>query len=233
VRQGDPCGPLLFALTLQDTLQQTDAAHPNKGVVTVADDTFLHGPTEAVAAACADLVAASMATGLAVQTRKCTVFSPPEARNQQVRTPAEHAASLMDLPAACIFEAGLVATGCPWARRTSCADTSGRPPLHTLPWLQSYWTHQYQPRASSCCCGVPAAETAAQCPRAGWLTLSSAEPSCGAFTKHCWMPCSRSWGLLHGSRCWWGGSRRNRGHGHALRVAEQQVSLPMRLGGLV
>ena len=79
VRQGDPCGPLLFALTLQATLEHVQDAHPEVGVIAFADDTFLQGPAPAAAAAFRHLCRLGADIGLEVQEHKCSVFSPEHA----------------------------------------------------------------------------------------------------------------------------------------------------------
>jgi len=48
VRQGDPCGPLFFALTLQGPLEQVNARNPDAGALAYADDCNLQGPPAAV-----------------------------------------------------------------------------------------------------------------------------------------------------------------------------------------
>ena len=48
VRQGDPCGPLFFALTLQGPLEQVNARNPDAAVLAFADDCNLQGPPAAM-----------------------------------------------------------------------------------------------------------------------------------------------------------------------------------------
>ena len=106
VRQGDPCGPLLFALTLQGALEEAKDLHPDVVVLAYADDTFLQGPPEDVARAYRRLTALGAAMGLRVQARKCTVYS-------HIPGPAAEAAELLDLPEDCVRTDGFVAAGCP------------------------------------------------------------------------------------------------------------------------
>ena len=49
VRQGDPCGPCLFALTLWDSLEVSSLWHPEVRVIAYLDDVALQGPKEDVA----------------------------------------------------------------------------------------------------------------------------------------------------------------------------------------
>jgi hypothetical protein len=51
VRQGDPCGPLLFALALQPILEAVCVAEDDAAVLAYADDVTLQGSSEAVARA--------------------------------------------------------------------------------------------------------------------------------------------------------------------------------------
>jgi hypothetical protein len=74
VRQGDPLGPLLFALTLQGPLEQVaemGLARP----VTFADDTFLQGAQAPTMRAFHALTALAAPLGLRAQPVKCAVYS--------------------------------------------------------------------------------------------------------------------------------------------------------------
>jgi hypothetical protein len=74
VRQGDPLGPLLFALTLQGPLEQVaemGLARP----VAFADDTFLQGAREPTMRAFQVLTALDAPLGLCAQPDKCAVYS--------------------------------------------------------------------------------------------------------------------------------------------------------------
>jgi hypothetical protein len=46
VRQGDPCGMLVFCLALQTRLEQTQQLHPQTRVLAFADDCYLQGPPQ-------------------------------------------------------------------------------------------------------------------------------------------------------------------------------------------
>jgi hypothetical protein len=65
VRQGDPCGPLLFFLALQSPLKKMRDAFPDVRKVAYADDVHLHGPPEAAIEAFRLLDIATAETGLA------------------------------------------------------------------------------------------------------------------------------------------------------------------------
>jgi hypothetical protein len=74
VRQGDPLGPLHFALSLQEPLEQvaeTGLARP----VTFTDDTFLQGARAPTMRAFHALTAHATPFGLRAQTVKCAVYS--------------------------------------------------------------------------------------------------------------------------------------------------------------
>ena len=69
VQQGDPLGPLLFALALQPLLAKVKADHAGSGldlVFAYLDDCVLAGTSDAVAAAFADLQSAAAEIGLKV-----------------------------------------------------------------------------------------------------------------------------------------------------------------------
>jgi hypothetical protein len=81
VRHGDPLGPLLFALTLQDVLET--ASYWNEGIRVIAclDDCFPQGEASQVDAVYkAHLVVTdeSANVGLLLQPEKCCVYSANE-----------------------------------------------------------------------------------------------------------------------------------------------------------
>jgi hypothetical protein len=77
VRQGDPLGPLLFALVLQRPLEAVAAAHPDVHPIAYADDRYLIGPGPAVTAAFHTLVQRGAAIGLTPSLHKCAVYGTP------------------------------------------------------------------------------------------------------------------------------------------------------------
>jgi hypothetical protein len=102
VRQGDPLGPLLFALTLQGPLEQVaemGLARP----VAFADDTFLQGAREPTMRAFQVLAALAAPLGLCAQPDKCAVYSEDTAAAACVAT----ALGMHHAPA------GLLAAGTP------------------------------------------------------------------------------------------------------------------------
>jgi hypothetical protein len=103
VRQGDPLGPLLFALTLQDALEAV--AFWNNGVRVIAylDDCFLQGTVEDVHNAYVDLTGESGKVGLPLQPEKCCAYST----NKNV---AERFGQLVGCK---VSTDGIVAAGCP------------------------------------------------------------------------------------------------------------------------
>jgi hypothetical protein len=118
VRQGDPLGPLLFALTLQGPLEQVaemGLARP----VAFADDTFLQGAPAPTMRAFHALTALAAPLGLSAQPDKCAVYSEDAAAAASVATTLgmHHAPD------------GLLAAGTPVgaaafaaARAATCAD---------------------------------------------------------------------------------------------------------------
>ena len=72
VQQGDPLGPLLFALALHPALRAA-ARHPVELCFSYLDDVVLAGRSDAVQAAFRDLQAAAAAAGLVVEVSKCVL----------------------------------------------------------------------------------------------------------------------------------------------------------------
>jgi hypothetical protein len=75
VCQGDPCGPLLFALALQGSLERVRDAFPDVRVVACADDVHLQGPPEAAIEAFRLLVTATAPIGLTPSLPKCAAYA--------------------------------------------------------------------------------------------------------------------------------------------------------------
>jgi hypothetical protein len=75
VCQGDPCGPLLFALALQGPLEMVREAYPDVRVVSYADDAHLQGPPEAAIEAFRPLVTATAPIGLTPSLPKCAAYA--------------------------------------------------------------------------------------------------------------------------------------------------------------
>ena len=76
VRQGDPLGPLLFALTLQQALEEVrDGSNPAR-VIAFADDTFLQGASDACIQSFVSLLDNGADIGLEASLGKCGVYSP-------------------------------------------------------------------------------------------------------------------------------------------------------------
>jgi hypothetical protein len=83
VRQGDPLGPLLFAITLQGPLEEVaamDLARP----LAYADDTFLQGAPAPTMQAFAALTALAARLSLHTQPAKCAVYSTDGAATASV-----------------------------------------------------------------------------------------------------------------------------------------------------
>jgi hypothetical protein len=75
VRQGDPCGPLLFALALQGPLERVRDAFPDVRVVAYADDVHLQGPPAAAVEAFRLLVSTTAPIGLTPSLPKCAAYA--------------------------------------------------------------------------------------------------------------------------------------------------------------
>jgi hypothetical protein len=118
VPQGDPLGPLLFALTLQGPLEMVAELNQARPLAYV-DDTFLQGAPEPTIRAYQALTALAAPLGLHAQLTKCTVYSEDAAAASAV---ADHL-ELQHAPE------GLLAAGTPIgtpafqsARADACAD---------------------------------------------------------------------------------------------------------------
>ena len=75
VRQGDPLGPLFFALALQDPLEQVNLTHRGAAPVSYADDGFLQGRAPEVIEAFQVLETLAAELKLTTERSKCGVHS--------------------------------------------------------------------------------------------------------------------------------------------------------------
>jgi hypothetical protein len=103
VRQGDPCGPLIFALGIQPVLESVQSWHPSVRVIAYLDDVILQGPKEAVSKAYMDLRDLAEGTELILQPTKSTVYSPT----------LSQAIALSNELSMKLSESGMIAAGCP------------------------------------------------------------------------------------------------------------------------
>ncbi|CAI5968500.1 unnamed protein product [Closterium sp. NIES-64] len=78
VRQGDPCGPFLYALTQQLAIHPTQQLHPSTFITSYADDTYIVGPAPDVFAAYNTLTSRLQPLGLTVQPSKCSLYGPSD-----------------------------------------------------------------------------------------------------------------------------------------------------------
>jgi hypothetical protein len=105
--QGDPLGPLLFALVLQRPLVAVATAHPAVHSIAYADDTYLIRPGPAVTAAFHTLVQHSAAIRLALSLHSCAVYGTPSTPEYMA---AQQSAHILDIQHAA---GGLVAAVTP------------------------------------------------------------------------------------------------------------------------
>ncbi|GJP43967.1 hypothetical protein CLOM_g3365 [Closterium sp. NIES-68] len=78
VRQGDPCGPFLYALTQLLAIRPTQQQSPSILVTSYADDTYLVGPANEVFAAYTALTTRLSDLSLTVQPTKCSLWAPTD-----------------------------------------------------------------------------------------------------------------------------------------------------------
>jgi hypothetical protein len=76
VRQGDTCGMLYFALTLQGPLETLSLTHPTTAALAFADDSFLQGSAADVISAFPALCDLGASIGLKARLNKCGAYSP-------------------------------------------------------------------------------------------------------------------------------------------------------------
>jgi hypothetical protein len=107
VRQGDPMGPLLFALALQPALEESLAAVTDAHLVAIHDDVTLVATAEKVAALYAALESRKAPLGLRTNPSKCAVYSPTP-------TAAAEVAKKLGLPHS---SEGIVVAGSPIGSR--------------------------------------------------------------------------------------------------------------------
>jgi Reverse transcriptase (RNA-dependent DNA polymerase) len=103
VRQGDPLGPLLFALTLQDVLHAVAFWNEYVRVTGYLDEGVLQGTVNTLVNAYWDLEKESAKAGLFLQKDKCTSYSANESNVRE----------LARLVGCKVSTDGIVAAGCP------------------------------------------------------------------------------------------------------------------------
>jgi hypothetical protein len=86
VRQGDTCGMLYFALTLQGPLETLSLTHPTIACIAFADDSFLQGSEAGVVNAFPALCELGASIGLEARPNKCGAYSPDALASAEVAT---------------------------------------------------------------------------------------------------------------------------------------------------
>lgn len=149
IRQGDPLGPLLFALTLQRVLERV---HERDAVVPVAaylDDTNVTGKLAAGVALFRPLCEHAEGVhsiGADVSPAKCRVHGGVPAASRHRGCGARHPRTMASRRSACC-----------WARRSMSPEylTVARVRSQT-PW-RPFYNFRSQCRLRPCCCGPPCA----------------------------------------------------------------------------
>jgi len=111
VVQGAPNSPPLFCLGFDRALKATRAAHPNVIILAIADDSFLLGTRENVAACLATLEMEVSKDNLTLQPTKTAFYSPSEATRG-----ALHADVAAGRLAGRVQDEGIVVAGIPISR---------------------------------------------------------------------------------------------------------------------
>ena len=75
VHQGDPLGPVLFAMAIHPVLTKIQKSHSQVRVLAYLDDVFLLGGVKSVLAAFHDLKGTFSAINLVIADKKCEIFS--------------------------------------------------------------------------------------------------------------------------------------------------------------
>lgn len=75
VRQGDPCGPLFFALTLQGPLERVQELNPDLCLVSYADDSAMQASPAVIIRSFRQLVTLGKDIGLEARLDKCGAHS--------------------------------------------------------------------------------------------------------------------------------------------------------------
>ena len=188
VRQGDPLGPLFFAMVLQGPFEAAVAAGATTKGCAVHDDAALHGATADVRASYDKLRELTAPLGLKLRPQKCLVYSPKR------ETAAALAASIGVTHA----PDGVVAAGAP-SSRALCGIARRQFGMRCR--ACAHCSRTWTPRTPSCCC--------AACSRAGWATCCASSPSRRSWRRltPCWpltalrptpLP-TRRWPSLEGS----------------------------------
>ena len=89
VRQGDPLGPMLFAMALQPVLKKLQASHPTVSILAYLDDVVIMGKADDMPLAIHSLAQEAASIGLQLRADKCLVYNQDEAVAQALATEVE------------------------------------------------------------------------------------------------------------------------------------------------
>ena len=82
IHQGDPLGPFLFSVAIQDSLTELQKKHSEVIFLAYPDDVFILGQSDAILHALADLREALSSIGLVICDRKSEIYWPSKKGDQ-------------------------------------------------------------------------------------------------------------------------------------------------------
>ena len=113
IYQGDPLGPFLFSVAIQDSLTELQKKHSEVIFLAYLDDVFILGQSDAILHALADLREALSSIGLVICDRKSEIYWPSQKGDQVL-------AENVNIP---IRADGIVVLGVPIGNRDYVSNT--------------------------------------------------------------------------------------------------------------